>query len=167
MNIKTLFCIVGGGPSGLMLGLLLAKQGIDVTVLESKVKFERQFRGEVLQPRFVHLMRELNLNTYLEKYEHIKLPSGEVWNANQKVLSIDYAKDTSEIPYAVRMKQSVLLTAFYDLAKKYLSFHFYFNAKVKSFLQGSDERITGLIPAIDHKDTIISADLVVGADGRF
>ncbi|MDF2959464.1 MAG: hypothetical protein K0S39_1199, partial [Paenibacillus sp.] len=49
-------CIAGGGPAGLLLGMLLAKEGVDVIVLESHDNFDREYRGEVLQPRFVQLM---------------------------------------------------------------------------------------------------------------
>ena len=54
-------CIVGGGPAGLMLGLLLAKRGADVLVLEGHEDFEREFRGEVLQPSTAHLLDALGL----------------------------------------------------------------------------------------------------------
>ena len=57
-------CIVGGGPAGLMLGLLLAKRGADVLVLEGHEDFEREFRGEVLQPSTAHLLDELGLLEY-------------------------------------------------------------------------------------------------------
>ncbi|WP_394231969.1 FAD-dependent monooxygenase [Niallia oryzisoli] len=167
MNINTTICIVGGGPSGLLLGLLLAKQGIDVTVIESNGNFERQFRGEVLQPRFIQLIRQLNLDTYLEQYELIKLSSGDVWSGNRKVLSIDYVTDTPEIPYAIRIKQSVLLQALYNLAKKYSSFHFYFNAKAKALIRSSDETTKGVVAVIEQREVTITADLIVGADGRF
>ena len=49
INEQTSVCIVGGGPAGLMLGLLLARRGIEVLVLEGHQTFEREFRGEVLQ----------------------------------------------------------------------------------------------------------------------
>lgn len=89
---ETEICIVGGGPSGLFLGLLLAKNGIRVTVLESQTSFNRKFRGEVLQPRFVRLMKELNLEQCLEKYEHIKLFNAEIWNNKKYITQIDYEK---------------------------------------------------------------------------
>jgi 2-polyprenyl-6-methoxyphenol hydroxylase-like FAD-dependent oxidoreductase len=47
-TVRTGACIVGGGPAGLVLGLLLAKRGASVLVLEGHEDFEREFRGEVL-----------------------------------------------------------------------------------------------------------------------
>ena len=46
-DIQTSVCVVGGGPAGLLLGLLLAKRGVDVIVLEGHETFHREFRGEV------------------------------------------------------------------------------------------------------------------------
>ena len=53
-DIQTSVCVVGGGPAGLLLGLLLAKRGVDVIVLEGHETFHREFRGEVLQPSTAH-----------------------------------------------------------------------------------------------------------------
>ena len=53
-TIQTSVCIVGGAPAGLLLGLLLAKRGVDVFVLEGHETFQREFRGEVLQPSTAH-----------------------------------------------------------------------------------------------------------------
>jgi 2-polyprenyl-6-methoxyphenol hydroxylase-like FAD-dependent oxidoreductase len=61
-TIQTSVCIVGGGPAGLLLGLLLAKRNVDVIVLEGHGTFEREFRGEVLQPSTAHLLDELDIS---------------------------------------------------------------------------------------------------------
>jgi 2-polyprenyl-6-methoxyphenol hydroxylase-like FAD-dependent oxidoreductase len=63
-------CIVGGGPAGLMLGLLLAKRGADVLVLEGHENFDREFRGEVLQPSTAHLLDQLGLLEYVLAQPH-------------------------------------------------------------------------------------------------
>jgi len=44
--------IVGAGPAGMILALLLARRGLTVKVIERNLDFHREFRGEVLQPRF-------------------------------------------------------------------------------------------------------------------
>jgi 2-polyprenyl-6-methoxyphenol hydroxylase-like FAD-dependent oxidoreductase len=61
-TIQTSVCIVGGGPAGLLLGLLLAKRNVDIIVLEGHGTFEREFRGEVLQPSTAHLLDELDIS---------------------------------------------------------------------------------------------------------
>lgn len=165
-NMNTTVCIVGGGPAGLLLGLLLAKQGTHVTVLESQPNFERKFRGEVLQPRFIRLMKQLGLDQHLYQYEHIKLLTGEIWSEDKLISSIDYEEDTPEAPFSVRMKQSVLLQALYDEAVKYDHFHMIFNARVKSLITEED-RIKGVVALIQKQEVQINAQLTVGADGRF
>ncbi|WP_454191344.1 FAD-dependent monooxygenase [Paenibacillus sp. Marseille-Q7038] len=163
---NTTVCIVGGGPSGLLLGLLLAKQGIHVTVLESQANFERKFRGEVLQPRFIRLMKQLGLDHHLYQYEHIKLLTGEIWSENKLISSINYEVDTPEVPFSVRMKQSILLQALYDEAIKNEHFHMIFNARVKTLITEGD-KIKGVVALIEKQEFRMSADLTVGADGRF
>src|SRR5215467_1374611 len=54
-------CIVGGGPAGVMLGLLLARLGVDVLILEKHKDFFRDFRGDTIHPSTLELMRELGL----------------------------------------------------------------------------------------------------------
>src|ERR1700677_3755420 len=58
---NTTCCIVGGGPAGWMLGFLLARAGIDVTVLEKHADFFRDFRGDTIHPSTLQLMHELGL----------------------------------------------------------------------------------------------------------
>src|ERR1051326_2918667 len=71
-------CIVGAGPAGLLLGLLLAKRGVDVIVLEGHQTFDREFRGEVLQPSTAHLLDELGLLQYILAQPHSTLTEGRM-----------------------------------------------------------------------------------------
>ena len=72
-TIATTCCIAGGGPAGMMLGFLLARAGIDVTVLEKHADFLRDFRGDTMHPSTLELMHELGLLD-----EFLKLPHQEV-----------------------------------------------------------------------------------------
>ena len=64
-------CVVGGGPAGLLLGLLLGKRGAKVIVLEGHETFDREFRGEVLQPSTARLLDELGLLEYVLAQPHL------------------------------------------------------------------------------------------------
>src|ERR687897_3519934 len=60
-TLHTRCCIVGGGPAGMMLGLLLARAGVEVLVLEKHADFLRDFRGDTIHPSTAQLMDELGL----------------------------------------------------------------------------------------------------------
>ena len=42
--------VVGGGPAGASLALVLARSGLAVTLVEARTSLVRQFRGEALMP---------------------------------------------------------------------------------------------------------------------
>ena len=54
-------CVAGGGPAGMMLGLLLARAGVEVLVLEKHADFLRDFRGDTIHPSTLEVMHELGL----------------------------------------------------------------------------------------------------------
>lgn len=68
-------CIIGGGPAGAVLSLLLARQGIAVTLLEAHRDFDRDFRGDTLQPSAMEIMEEMGLADRLLELPHTKLRS--------------------------------------------------------------------------------------------
>ena len=61
MTDSTTCVIVGGGPAGMVLGLLLARAGVEVTVLEKHADFLRDFRGDTVHPSTLRLLDELGL----------------------------------------------------------------------------------------------------------
>ena len=58
-TLQTTCCVVGGGPAGVMLGYLLARAGVEVTVLEKHRDFNRDFRGDTVHPSTLEVMHEL------------------------------------------------------------------------------------------------------------
>src|SRR3982750_2563218 len=77
---QTRVCVVGGGPAGMMLGLLLARSGIDVTVLEKHADFFRDFRGDTIHPSTMEVLDELGMLDDLLKLPHqeIRQLAGQV-----------------------------------------------------------------------------------------
>ena len=67
-EISVRCCIAGGGPAGMMLGLLLARAGVTVLVLEKHVDFLRDFRGDTIHPSTLEIMHELGvLDEFLQR----------------------------------------------------------------------------------------------------
>src|SRR5580692_10971626 len=76
-TLDTTCCVVGGGPAGMMLGYLLARAGVSVTVLEKHNDFFRDFRGDTVHPSTLELMHELGLLEDFLKLPHQRLSSVE------------------------------------------------------------------------------------------
>src|SRR5579871_1733567 len=74
-TVRTTCCIVGGGPAGVMLGYLLARAGVAVTVLEKHADFFRDFRGDTVHPSTLEILHELGLLEDLLKIPHQELSS--------------------------------------------------------------------------------------------
>src|SRR6266498_3253119 len=78
----TTCCVVGGGPAGLMLGLLLARAGVEVTVLEKHGGFLRDFRGDTVHPTTIELLDDLGLGEQFamlpqSRLEEVLVPVGD------------------------------------------------------------------------------------------
>src|SRR5512133_842508 len=70
---QTTCCIVGAGPGGAVLALLLARQGVPVVLLEEHRDFEREFRGDTLHPASMETLDEIGLASRLLKLRHTKV----------------------------------------------------------------------------------------------
>jgi 2-polyprenyl-6-methoxyphenol hydroxylase-like FAD-dependent oxidoreductase len=165
--VRVSTCIVGGGPAGLMLGLLLAKRGADVLVLESHETFDREFRGEVLQPSTAHLLDELGLLEYVLAQPHSLLEAGKVRVNGKEVGEFSFKRIVPEYPYAIWMPQPVFLAALLRKAEAFPTFQCWMGAKVTKLIQ--NEGVTIGVGGLRHGSDAfeVRADVVVGADGRF
>jgi 2-polyprenyl-6-methoxyphenol hydroxylase-like FAD-dependent oxidoreductase len=68
--LKTTCAVVGGGPAGMVLGLLLARAGVEVTVLEKHADFLRDFRGDTVHSSTLTLLDELGLGERFAAIPH-------------------------------------------------------------------------------------------------
>ena len=164
-NLSTDVCIAGAGPAGMILGVLLAAQGIRVTVLESHPDFAREYRGEVLMPRFSQMMKQVGLFDFLEKYPHLKLKNFEFFLKDKLLVSLDLSSLSTQAPFAVWMSQTVLLNALLDKAKLYPGFEILFGVSARGVIR-ENEKIVGLTAEHKGEHFEIRCPITIGADGR-
>ncbi|HBO96742.1 MAG TPA: hypothetical protein DE315_07960 [Candidatus Omnitrophica bacterium] len=158
-------CIVGAGPAGMILGLLLAHQGIKVLVLESHHDFEREYRGEVLMPRFIQMMRQTGLLSHLEKYPHLKLKNFEFHYKDKVLANVDFAGLCPQAPFALWMSQTVMLNALREKAVTYPNFQLLFGVTARDVVREGG-KIVGVMGTRRAQQIEVRARVTVGADGR-
>ncbi len=155
--------IAGGGPGGLLLGYLLARAGIEVTVLESRSDFDRDFRGDSLHPYTLELLDRLGLAGDLLRLDHFKARSFRFHTPAGVYRAADYDRLRTPYGYVALMPQVRFLDFLADRASALPSFTLRTNAKVTGLLEADDGTVTG----VRHRGGELAASVVVGADGRF
>ena len=97
-TVETTCCIVGGGPAGMMLGYLLARAGVAVTVLEKHKDFFRDFRGDTVHPSTLELMYELGILEDFLRVPHEKLTSVSGIYGDYAFKAADFTHDCELAP---------------------------------------------------------------------
>lgn len=97
--------IVGAGPAGLMLGLLLARAGVNVTVVEKHGDFLRDFRGDTLHPSTLEVMHELGLLEDLLKLPHVQAPTLHAEIGGRDVTMADFSRLPTRCRFIAFMPQ--------------------------------------------------------------
>lgn len=164
-SFTTTCCISGGGPAGMMAGLLLARAGIDVMVLEKHADFFRDFRGDTIHPSTFQLMHELDMLDDFLNVPHQEIQTlGARFNGRFLQLA-DFSHLGVAKPALGLMPQWDFLNFLKDRAKAYPHFHLLMQTKAVDLLK-QDERIVGVKAQTPDGLVAIHAKLVIGADGR-
>jgi 2-polyprenyl-6-methoxyphenol hydroxylase-like FAD-dependent oxidoreductase len=165
MTVTTRCCIAGGGPAGMMLGLLLARAGVEVVVLEKHADFLRDFRGDTIHPSTLRLMDELGLLEDLLKLPHQKVQRLKAQVGDATVEIADFTHLPARYAFIALMPQWDFLDFLAARAKRYPSFALRMRTEATDLIEESG-RIVGLRASGPDGPLEIRADLVVGADGR-
>ena len=163
--IHTRCCIAGGGPAGVMLGFLLARQGVDVFVLEKHADFLRDFRGDTIHPSTLEIMYELGiLDEFLKRpHQQVTELSGQI--GSETITIADFTHLPTHCHFLALMPQWDFLNFIAEQASCYPTFHLRMQAEVTDLIEVNDT-VAGLRAKTPQGALEIRASLTVGADGR-
>ena len=158
-------CIAGGGPAGMMLGLLLARAGVEVAVLEKHADFLRDFRGDTIHPSTLEVMHELSLLERLLTLPHQKVRRINGQFGDLTLTVADFSSLSTHCRFVAFMPQWDFLNFLAEEAARYSTFQLRRQADVTGLVEESGS-VVGLRANTPDGPLEVRADLVVGADGR-
>jgi 2-polyprenyl-6-methoxyphenol hydroxylase-like FAD-dependent oxidoreductase len=163
--IHTTCCIAGGGPAGMMLGFLLARAGVAVTVLEKHADFLRDFRGDTIHPSTLEVMHELGLLDAFLKLPHRRVERLGAVVGDTPVQIADFTHLPTRCKFIALMPQWDFLDFLADNGRRYPGFDLRMRAEVTDLIE-EGSRVVGVRATTSDGELNIYATLVVGADGR-
>ena len=154
--------IAGGGPAGMMAGLLFARAGCTVQVLEKHGDFFRDFRGDTVHPSTMEILDQLGmLDRFLQRPLN-KVTGAELRMAGREWAIGDLSHLDTPAPFIALMPQWDFLDFLREEAKAFPGFRLRMEAPVDSFIE---ER--GRVAGVRLADrTELRARLTIAADGR-
>lgn len=164
-TIETRCCVVGGGPAGMMLGVLLARAGVDVVVLEKHADFLRDFRGDTIHPSTLELMHELGVLGEFLRLPHEKARMLKVQVGDSSIPLADFSHLPTQCQFIALMPQWDFLNFLAKQGARYPTFRLRQKHEAIGLLEEGG-RVVGVRAKTPEGETEIRADLVVGADGR-
>ena len=157
--------VVGGGPAGAVLALLLARKGVRVTLLEAHEDFDRDFRGDTLHPSVLELMDEIGLAERLHRLPHSKIHTGTIVTDEGPTTLADFRRLKTRFPYIMMIPQKDFLAFVVGEAKRHPSFELKMGARVEGLIEEGGA-VRGVRYEDDAGEHELRATLTVGADGR-
>ncbi|HEY2540787.1 MAG TPA: FAD-dependent oxidoreductase [Stellaceae bacterium] len=158
-------CIAGGGPAGMMLGLLLARAGVSVLVLEKHADFLRDFRGDTIHPATLEIIYELGLLDDFLRCPHQEVRTLGAQIGEEFLELADFTGLPTHCRFLALMPQWDFLDFLAAQARQYPGFQLITRAEVTELVE-EEGRVVGLRAETSEGRLTVRAELVVGADGR-
>ncbi|MFE9257032.1 FAD-dependent oxidoreductase [Streptomyces sp. NPDC006879] len=162
---STTCCITGGGPAGMVLGLLLARAGIEVVVLEKHRDFLRDFRGDTVHPSTLEVLDDLGLAERFLALPHRRAPAISLITDAGPVTFGDQRQLSRTFPFLAFVPQWDFLSLLAEEAARYPNFHLRMGAEATDLLRAGDQAV-GVRYRDEGGTHELRASLTVAADGR-
>ena len=163
---ETQCCIVGGGPAGMMLGLLLARAGVQVQVFEKHADFLRDFRGDTVHPSTLRVMDELGLLDDFLQRPHRRLAVLDAWFGDRHVRLGDFGGLPERYAFVALMPQWEFLDFLAERARRLPGFTLRMRAEATGLVETADGRVAGVRGTSPDGGFEVRAGCTVGCDGR-
>jgi len=169
--LATRCCIVGAGPAGMVLGLLLARAGVPVVVLEKHADFLRDFRGDTVHPSTLQVLHELGLlDAFLQRpHQKVRVLGvslvGDFPGEEVRATVADFSRLRTRCNFIALMPQWDFLDFLYGEAARYPHFRLLRQTEATGVLEHGG-RIAGVQARSGEGPLEVAADLVVACDGR-
>ena len=164
-TISARCCIAGGGPAGMMLGLLLARAGIDVLVLEKHADFLRDFRGDTIHPSTLEVLYELGLLERFLLLPHQKVSRINAHFGDLRLTVADFSFLSMHCRFVAFIPQWDFLAFIAREGARYPTFQLRVQAEVIGLIEERGD-VVGIRALTPEGPLEVHVDLVVGADGR-
>src|SRR5262249_18575628 len=132
---ETTCVVVGAGPAGAILALLLARKGISVTLLEAHGDLDRDFRGDTLHPAILEVLDEIGLADRLLSLPHPTIHQIAVPTPTGSLTLIDFGRLNTRFPFSALMPQARFLEFLIGEARGFPSFHVVMAASVQELIE--------------------------------
>jgi 2-polyprenyl-6-methoxyphenol hydroxylase-like FAD-dependent oxidoreductase len=165
MRIDTQCCIVGGGPAGMILGWLLARAGVEVLVLEKHADFLRDFRGDTVHPSTLELMHELGVLDEFLRVPHTEMDHLDLQILGERIPGPDFRSLATHSKFLALMPQWDFLEFVRRQASRCPGFTLIQEAAADALVRDGD-RVVGVTATTPRGTLEVSAELVIGCDGR-
>jgi 2-polyprenyl-6-methoxyphenol hydroxylase-like FAD-dependent oxidoreductase len=157
--------IVGGGPAGAVLALLLARRGVPVTVLEKHRTLDRSFRGNTLNPAVLELLDDLGLADRTLALPHAKTTHFTAVDAGGAVRFAEFGALDTPFPFVALVQQADFLPLVFDEVARHPHARLVMGADVQGLIE-EDGTVRGVVYERDGARHELRAPLVVACDGR-